>query len=284
MCLRLRQLTAHPFLIQDVIQDLFGLEDIEKLWIQSGPKADETARRGKEMYSAMKKMIEDKSKIHEDAQSTEEPAKPETNSAENQNEPALILRFRKYLRSFRNTGEWTHLKDRSLCHRCNCPPDEPWVTNCFHLYCKECLNNMAYEASKEGKSQSWCIPCDKPFEESKPCSGIEELEMNDMVQKTDSGDIPRPGRGKGPKNAERWLDLKGDVLQSSKTTAVKIQLEEWIKEEPEKKIIVFSQFRLLFVLSTCHESLTLTMFRMKIVARICEQQHWGYCNVSVCRI
>lgn len=256
MCLRLRQLTAHPFLIQDTIQDLFGLEDIEKLWIQSGPKADETARRGKDMYSAMRKMIEDKEQNHEDAQTTnEEPPHTGTENVENQHEPGLVLRFRKYLRSFRKSGQWIDLKDRSLCHRCNCPPDEPWVTNCFHLYCKECLNNMAYEAGKEGKSQSWCIPCDKPFEESKPCSGIEELEMDDIVQKTDSDDKIKPGRGKGQNNAERWLDLKGDVLQSSKTTAVKIQLEEWLKEEPDKKVIVFSQFRLLFVLSSFSESL-----------------------------
>ena len=242
-------MTAHPFLIQDVILQMFLMEDIERLWILSGPKVGKAAHEGTRMYRAIKQGIADKGRIQDVNDSTgEDISRPVSNDFGDHNQPILVTRFRKYLRSFKNTGQWLALKDRSLCHWCNCPPDEPWVISCFHLYCKECLHDMATEAAKDGKTQSWCIICDKPFEECKPCSGIEELETDIVLSMDFSSRKDRPTRKKNQKEPERWLDLPGDVLQSSKTAAVQTQMEEWLKEEPDKKIIVYSQFRMLFVL------------------------------------
>ena len=44
----------------------------------------------------------------------------------------------------------------------------------------------------------------------------------------------------------RFLNIE-DVLQSSKTTIVQIQLKSWLNEKSKNKIIMFSQFYLLFV-------------------------------------
>ena len=159
------------------------------------------------------------------------------------------MRFRKYLRTLNNTSQWSSLKERSLCHKCNCPPDEPYVTSCFHLYCHECLNHMAYEASKSLEARTLCLQCGKAFSESQPCRGIEELEMEDVSSLGHSVGKNRPRRKQYQRDAVKWLDIPGAVLQSSKTLAVKIQLEGWLKAEPGKKIIVFSQFLVLFVLS-----------------------------------
>ena len=282
MCLRLRQLTAHPFLIQDVIQDLFNLEDIEKLWALSGPEVIPGNKRGKELYTAMKNMIQGKEPAMEDDHSAaDEPSSHGTEKPTNQNEPGLEMRFRKYLRSLNSSRQWNALKERSLCNKCNSPPDEPYVTSCFHLYCKECLNNMAYEAMKTHEDQTLCLQCGDPFTESQPCNGIEELEMADVSTLGRSVAKDRPRRKRYQKDAMRWLDLEGDVLQSSKTLAVKIQLEAWLTAEPDKKIIVFSQFLLLFVQPIASRSLSLMFDRMKVVARICEQNGWGYCNVRL---
>ena len=248
MLLRLRQLTAHPFLIQDVIQDLFTIEDIERLWRLSGPETGDTRKRGEEMYSAMKRMIEDKGQILEDDQETsDEPLTSGTGSSEIQSGSALVLRFRKHLRTLKDSKQWTLLKERSLCHMCDMPPDEPYVTSCCHLYCKECLSHMAYEASKRGETSTKCLVCNEEFSESQPCNGIEEMEMDDISSLGSSLAKNRPRRKKYQKDAVRWLDFEGDVMQSSKTTAVQIQLENWLNEEPGGKIIVFSQFYLLFV-------------------------------------
>ncbi|KAG7005506.1 DNA replication licensing factor mcm6 [Physcia stellaris] len=265
MLLRLRQLTAHPFLIQDVIQDLFTIEDIEKLWTISAPDSGETQKRGKEMYSTMKRMIEDKGQILEDDQdASDKPSTSEIGSAEIQDESTLVLRFRKYLRNLNKSKQWTELKERSLCHMCDMPPDEPYVTDCFHLYCKECLSHMAYEASKREETSTMCLVCHTAFSKSQPCNGIEEIEMENISPLGSSLAQNRPRRRKHQNDAVRWLDLEGDVLQSSKTMAVQIQLESWLNEGPGEKIIVFSQFYLL----------------MRIVARICEQRHWGFCNYN----
>lgn len=280
MCLRLRQLTAHPFLIQDVIQDLFSLEDIEKLWALSGPEVIPGNKRGKELYTAMKNMIESKEPAIEDNHAaTEELPSPGTENPTSQNELGLALRFRKYLRSLNSSRQWIALKERSLCNKCNAPPDEPWVTSCFHLYCKECLNNMAYETMKNHGSQTLCLECGEPFTESQPCNGIEELEMVDVPTQGRSVAKDRQRRKPYQKDAVRWLNLEGDVLQSSKTLAVKIQLEAWLTAEPDKKIVVFSQFLLLCVQPSFSRSLSLMFVRMKVVARICEQNGWGYCSV-----
>ena len=187
----------------------------------------------------MKNMIEGKAQEIEDDQSAAE-----------ENEAGLELRFRKYLRSLNNSRQWTDLKERSLCNKCNSPPDDPYVTSCYHMYCKECLNHMAYEASKNNQDQTECLQCGEPFSESKPCNGIEEIEMEEIAPSGRTVGKNRQRRKKYQDNAVRWLDLEGDVLQSSKTLAVKMQIETWLKEEPEKKIIVFSQFLLLFVLSS----------------------------------
>lgn len=127
------------------------------------------------------------------------------------------------------------------------PPNYPYVTSCFHLYCHECLSHMAYETSKRNETSTLCLFCNEEFSESQPCSGIEEIEMKDTSQLDPSLAKNRPRRKKHQKNAVRWLDLEKDVLQSSKTTTVQIQLENWLKKKPGEKIIVFSQFYLLFV-------------------------------------
>lgn len=74
----------------------------------------------------------------------------------------------------------------------------------------------------------------------------EEDDISDPVsQGTRSGKrknrkAARIEREKFPKN---WLDTIGDeLLPSTKTIAVKAQIMNWIKENKDIKIIVFTQF------------------------------------------
>lgn len=57
MLLRLRQFTAHPFLIQDTIERFLQTSEIDKLLV-TGDQENETELRGKDMASAMKRMVE----------------------------------------------------------------------------------------------------------------------------------------------------------------------------------------------------------------------------------
>lgn len=59
MLLRLRQLTAHPFLIQETIERFLQTEDVNELWMLTGEEEmDTTEMRGRDIASAMKRMIE----------------------------------------------------------------------------------------------------------------------------------------------------------------------------------------------------------------------------------
>jgi hypothetical protein len=101
-------------------------------------------------------------------------------------------------------------------------------------------------AAEEGKTNGTCKACGHTFGACAPCE--EEAE-----------DLPGPSRGtrgrtaqKKKKEKERfdrediaddWLSLGGEeVLPSAKTIAIKAQILNWTKENPNVKIIIFTQF------------------------------------------
>lgn len=126
---------------------------------------------------------------------------------------------------------------------CRDTPDEPWVTDCLHLYCKECLTAMAHAAAENGEDSASCIECGHIYAESRPCTGMAELEIRDGLSRTSETPPQRRSRNEDLK----WMNAGGRILRSSKTAAVQAQIEKWLKDEPKKKIIVFSQFHALYV-------------------------------------
>lgn len=263
MLLRLCQLTAHIFLVQEMIEDCFQLEDIENLWRKTESESSPENKSGRDMLLIMRKVIADSKSIPQDETPTENEVCRETESLpENESSttepnlshdtvdqdqpkqsPQLIFKFRKYLRDLAKGSRWSDIKDRSLCHKCRDVPDEPWLTECLHVYCKECLMTMSYEAALKGERGALCQECGELFGESSPCTGVQELELND-----DSNSIAPRKASQSRKDKDtdiRWIGLDGRVLPSSKTAAVQAQVEKWLIDEPDKKIIIFSQFYML---------------------------------------
>jgi hypothetical protein len=248
MLLRLRQLTAHPFMLQDTIENLFELEDVQKIWDLCASEINTDQNPAKDMLGTMRKMIQ----AHKNPTETAQEPNVETvtpngqeGGADADDSPPVVFKFRKFLRELAKSSKWAELIDRSLCHRCRDQPDDPWVTDCEHIYCHECLRSLAFEAAEKGDTQSACLECGHIFATSHPCKGIGELE-------TRSGSTSSPTRACRPKQKEpdediRWITMEGNLLPSSKTAAVQAQIEEWLKEDPEKKIIIFSQFLTLSV-------------------------------------
>ncbi|KAL8798933.1 MAG: hypothetical protein Q9182_006280, partial [Xanthomendoza sp. 2 TL-2023] len=257
MLLRLRQMTGHPFMIQDVVEDLFQYEDIERLsalTISEETAEDDPSRN---MLAAMQKMIRAKTDpdsssppdIISDATPSEANTEDDFASQAEMAEP-LIFNFRKYLRGLVQGARWAEVKARSLCQKCGDVPEVPHVTDCFHLYCVECLRAIQEEAAINGQQSASCCACAERFKQAKCCTGIAELEME-----------PAPTAARGPGTASstgkttsrhdpekatlRWLNYNGEVLPSTKTAAVVAQVEEWKRAEPDKKIIIFSQFHVL---------------------------------------
>ena len=139
------------------------------------------------------------------------------------------------------------------------------MTSCLHLYCKECLNALHHDTAirKKKNREVACLECGTVFTESNPCDGLKKLEAEESILDSSERTIRKKER-KNPNADIKWIDVDGELLPSSKTAAILIQLKQWLEEEPNKKIIVFSQFLML----------------LKIVGRIYEKQKWGYCDYN----
>jgi len=236
--LRLRQFTAHPFLIQDTIERFLQTSEIDKLLVTSDQE-NETESRGKDMVSAMKQMVEASNKPSDIVEDLTDATDPEVAKQ------PLLLKFQKFLRELKRGQKWPELKERRFCQKCESPPVCPRVTSCLHVYCTECMQALADEAVINNEQESTCITCAEIFTESSQCDGLKELEVEEPL--LGSGERSAK-RGKKDVNADiRSIDVGGKLLPSSKTVAVEAQLEQWLVEEPDKKVIVFSQFLMLFV-------------------------------------
>ncbi|KAL9089450.1 MAG: hypothetical protein Q9165_005771 [Trypethelium subeluteriae] len=295
MLMRLRQLTSHIFLAQSTIEELFELEDIEALWAvtEKETKADNpdkaivdrmrllisaarTKANSNSTESAGKWSMKEKSK---DTATTEtrfsvddmkgEMEGPSMNarskrSIEQMEEEAkgapglLTFKFRKFLREMRNSSNWSEIAKRSVCHRCEDVPDEPHVTDCFHIYCYECLEVLGQEAAEQGHDAASCLACGRTYKETKPCPGLQALDRGkaDADKETQSEPFEkrryRSSRSssteedKSTEESMAWIMKDGEILPSSKLTMVALAVETWLKEDPAKKIIIFTQWRLMY--------------------------------------
>ncbi|KAL8848420.1 MAG: hypothetical protein Q9221_006555 [Calogaya cf. arnoldii] len=272
MLLRLRQMTGHPFMLQDIIEKLFQVEDIEKLLALEASIGAASDDLSKSMFNIMKTMIRAKTSPETASpgiMSDITPSETSSNAGDDFNSQAdaadpLIFRFKQYLQRLVHGQNWTEMKARSLCHKCGDVPEVPHVTDCFHLYCFECLRALEQEAAIEGEEHAACYECGVRFQEARSCTGIAELETEPPVlssQATRSTILGNIGPNRNTeKETMRWINYSGEVLPSTKTAAVVAQIEDWQRAEPDKKIIVFSQFHIL----------------MNVLAKLFSQKDWGF--------
>ncbi|KAL8968912.1 MAG: hypothetical protein Q9183_002247 [Haloplaca sp. 2 TL-2023] len=258
MLTRLRQMTGHPFMLQETMMNLFQIEDLERLTRMTAAEETTSDNSAQDMLTVMRKRIQARDNPAEAAAVTrseplfldeadeELPFHGPGQPSESAN--SLVFTFRRFLRDMLKEEQWGKFKARSLCHKCRDVPEVPYVTSCYHLYCLECLNTMHYEAALQGDMRAHCLECGEIFEESSCCSGIEELavEINSCAPLAPGPSSSRKrNAAENEKENLKWISYGGDILSSAKTTAVINQIEEWQRDEPEKKIIVFSQFHTL---------------------------------------
>lgn len=157
-------------------------------------------------------------------------------------------------------------------------PDDPYVTSCFHVYCKECLTAMSFESAQREEVQVSCLECGTFYGEASPCSGLQELGYNSPTtiakveknrerknskaskkKKKDSKETGDSESGSEPEDVD-WIELQGAPLPSAKTSATKACILNWLKKAPETKIIIYTQF--------------LDMIR--ILQKMCRIEGWGF--------
>ena len=197
----------------------------------------------------------------------------------------LPFKFRKFLREMRKSRNWQEIAKRSVCHRCEDTPDNPYVTDCFHIYCYECLQMIELEAAEQNEFASTCLACGTTFMEAKQCKGLDALDYKGDGEQsnTSGGKRRRSSRSssletdKTDEESMSWITKEGDILPSSKLRMVEITVAMWLNEDQTKKIIIFTQWRLMYGTNThSFTILTLTFTRIKIVEKLCQQKGWGH--------
>ncbi|KAL8925796.1 MAG: hypothetical protein Q9208_003293 [Pyrenodesmia sp. 3 TL-2023] len=239
MLTRLRQMTAHLFLVQQVMQDIFELDDVEQLRAlvkENTPSQD--------MVMAIQALIANK----EDDEELDDDYFGNSNNETqeySQPSPALLLKFQDHLKSLIANSDASEFAKRTVCPRCGQPPEDPHVTSCLHVYCYECLLVMGHEAGLTDEG-AYCLECGVQYDGTEPCVGVKELNHEMATGFDAEGNLAKKKRHKPPKDLLKWIRKDGGVLPSSKSAAVVDQIDKWLTEEPEKKIIVFCQWRMMY--------------------------------------
>ncbi|KAK5274505.1 hypothetical protein LTR99_004787 [Exophiala xenobiotica] len=299
MLLRLRMLCSHIFLCQEALKQMFVAADIETLWRVTSKEvetADQDAPRVSTLV-ALRKMLQAKDNTIMTCQTKEGvqsvAATPEADTNDDLSTGAafaLTFKFRRFLRTLTESNTWAELHVRSMCAKCRLPPDEPMCTSCFHVYCKECLAAMDFERQQREEEKIACIECGAHFEETSPCSGLQELgfNSNEVAQRVEKLKTKRSKAAKNKSSTAAvrrgsashsqtpagedddelneppdWIE-HGQVLSSAKLTATKAAILNWQEKNPREKIIIYTQF-----LGLC-----------RILARMCDTEKWGYVSFN----
>lgn len=264
LLLRLRQLTGHILLIQKTLNELLESEDLERLW----KLTDCEQKPGEEGHDMLKMLQQGLATAQANSN-----ANPETNDSpastveENQDDRAdagghgPAFKFRRYLTTLRENGSWERIAQQSMCHACDSIPTNPHITSCMHVYCFACLQGLSYAAAQQEQTRARCIECGTEYEKVEPCRAFEEA-ANEVGSPASvhSAICKRKKKATNEDEDADWFTVGGPMLQSAKTKAATAQMAEWRAEDPDAKIIVFTQF----------------LGMLKVMSRTCIEKDWGY--------
>lgn len=259
MLLRLRQLTAHVLMLQNVMKDLLEREDIEQ--IRVAVKKFSGAKNADHTVVAVRKQLEE----------LEKEEKTHTGSKNNQEEESDVedipdeygaagkgfgkdFDFKPYLKSLQTGESWEKAKKEAVCCVCTKNKVRLMLTSCNHLYCDRCYEDALIEEASirslntcddnDEPGYPTCNKCGQKVAYASPCGGERSDSEQYVVPETRAS---RRRKGKEPLGnedlEEKWLSFNGlPVLPSAKTIGVKAQLLNWFKENPDAKVIIYTQF------------------------------------------
>ncbi|KAH7063453.1 SNF2 family N-terminal domain-containing protein [Macrophomina phaseolina] len=182
--------------------------------------------------------------------------------------------FAKYLKDLRTGERWEELRERTLCVVCHENPEEPYVTACYHIYCRECLELHQHECAKDGMDYTRCRRCQIEYTWAHPC---DEFELDSIISDAEDAEInataapvnrwrKRMKKNKGKRRrgddveiTRTWIERHGTVLPSAKTVAIKAQILNWLEDDPACKILVYTQF----------------ISMIQILKKICDTEGWS---------
>ncbi|EMC91603.1 hypothetical protein BAUCODRAFT_79159 [Baudoinia panamericana UAMH 10762] len=272
MILRLRQIVDHILLVQVTVCDLLERSDFEKLDRITTDEDD--AEDGTNILLHLREVLKKSKSSLAGNSATSGAIITEDDTAhigridmdpdeDSGGRHGKTFRFRRYLEDLMHSDQWEKIRDRTVCAACRQPPQDPHVTSCLHIYCATCALDLQAYAARRGSDQAKCSECGEAYTSLDACKDV-----TDFVRSESSRASATPAasqtRTKGKKrddigNMSDWIGMDGEVLPSAKTRATKAQLLNWFEEDPEVKVIIYSQF--------------LPMIR--ILKKMCATEDWG---------
>ncbi|KAI8942436.1 hypothetical protein NX059_000506 [Plenodomus lindquistii] len=172
--------------------------------------------------------------------------------------------FKPFLKNLESGDSWEKVKKRSRCAWCSKQPVRPWITSCGHLICgKPCVEEANDEAMDAGKLNAACKACGVTPTYMHPCEPDDTETPEAVARGTRSQAAKKKNKQRTRLEREdigaEWLSSLGDnVLPSAKTIAIKAQILNWTKTDPQVKIIIYTQF----------------IAMIRIMAKVCQNEGW----------
>lgn len=264
----MRQLTAHILMLQSVMRDLLQREDIERIQrIANEAAATTSTEQGRQIILIREQLqalaAEQKDKqaknqaapdngdlptedditeeqLHEQWGGDDDSGTQETDSGR---KFGKSFDFKPYLKSLTTGENWDKVKKKAKCSACHKSPQQPYITECFHIICYKCYENLFMQMAEQGQENIPCKACGNIFRYAHPCSANGDLEDDIDVGPQTRSKRRQAVRPELEEVRDDWLSIGGrGVLPSAKTIAIKAQILNWLKEDPKVKIIIYTQF------------------------------------------
>ncbi|KAJ9398447.1 hypothetical protein DTO282F9_4538 [Paecilomyces variotii] len=278
MILKLRMFTSHLLAVQDVLKEIITQNVIDDLNL--------LLKNGSDLEDPSVKIVNILTALRSGAPPAEPQKAPEPKglwgdqSAKTRN--SLITQFRKMMTDLHYSEAWDERLARTTCPSCGSVPVDACVTSCMHLYCEECLLHLGQSAQEQGNTQRICTSCGEEILETAHCGSVEDLNIDSTSpssQLNQGNKKSRPTKNKGQKRKRSlghhddpddsddefdWIPIAAHIMPSAKLTAMTEILAQWINEDPETKIVVFTQFQAV----------------IRIISAICQREVWGYTSLT----
>lgn len=103
---------------------------------------------------------------------------------------------------------------------------------------------MQLASARLAQDRHRCNECGSYYTEATRCQdSLEKFSgaYDNITDSTEGEKLSLTGKSK-KSTMQSWATMRGEVLPSVKTVAVKCQILEWLEEDPNVKIIIYSQW------------------------------------------
>ncbi|KAF4549072.1 putative DNA repair protein RAD5 [Elsinoe fawcettii] len=278
MFTRLRQLVSHPLLIQGTMLELLKRHDLLKLEtvIEKYQGELQDKEDGQRLLWRLRSALHNaygrkstKKKHRVDSATTTQEVDPEKANRDAGKAYGRRQDYDKMVKILKHSAEVVRRAAESHCKSCGNIPVDPRITECLHVYCTTCLEEIQVEAAcmeeraicyaKDNiEGRNGYKTCNRRFGFSLPFN--EEFSKHVVLRREESKTSGgRTKKGHLPLGIQSWLKDGGEFIASAKTKAVKAQILRWRDDYPDSKIILYTQWTMM----------------IKILAKMCEIEEWG---------